>query len=59
MSDMSMFFMRLIAESLDLPSNAFEKFFDENQQHKLKIVKYPGKQQTFVYTKSVLVSDNG
>ena len=38
---MSMFFMRLIAESLDLPPDAFEKFFDEDQQHKLKIVKYP------------------
>ena len=41
MSDMSMFFMRLIAESLDLPPDAFEKFFDDDQQHKLKIVKYP------------------
>lgn len=38
---MSMFFMRLIAESLDLPPDAFEKFFDDDQQHKLKIVKYP------------------
>ena len=33
--------MELIAESLDLPPNAFEKFFDDDQQHKLKIVKYP------------------
>ena len=41
MSDVSMTFMSLIAESLDLPSTAFENFFDESQQHKLKIVKYP------------------
>lgn len=41
MSDMSESFMTLIAESLDLPSDAFDKFFDPNQQHKLKIVKYP------------------
>lgn len=41
MSDMSMFFMSLIAESLDLPPSAFEKFFDKEQQHKLKCVKYP------------------
>ena len=38
---MSMSFMSLIAESLDLPPDAFEKFFNEDQQHKLKIVKYP------------------
>lgn len=41
MSDMSVHFMTLIAESLDLPANAFDNFFDSNQQHKLKIVKYP------------------
>ncbi|KAF2483733.1 naringenin 3-dioxygenase [Neohortaea acidophila] len=41
MSDVSIFFMRLIAESLDLPPTAFDPFFDANQQHKLKIVKYP------------------
>ena len=29
MSDMSMFFMRLIAESLDLQPNAFEKFVNQ------------------------------
>ncbi|KAK5171136.1 uncharacterized protein LTR77_004280 [Saxophila tyrrhenica] len=41
MSDVSIFFMTLIAESLDLPPTAFNNFFDEDQQHKLKIVKYP------------------
>ncbi|KAK3713370.1 hypothetical protein LTR37_008562 [Vermiconidia calcicola] len=41
MSDVSMYFMTLIAESLELPANAFESFFDKDQQHKLKIVKYP------------------
>ena len=41
MSDVSMFFTSLIAESLDLPSTAFDQFFDHDQQHKLKIVKYP------------------
>jgi hypothetical protein len=41
MSDVNTFFMTLIAESLDLPPTAFDKFFDEDQQHKLKIIKYP------------------
>ena len=41
MSEMSMFFMGLIAESLELPPTAFDNFFDKDQQHKLKIVKYP------------------
>ena len=41
MSEVSVFFMTLIAESLGLPANAFDRFFDEDQQHKLKIVKYP------------------
>lgn len=41
MSDVSVNFMSLIAESLELPPSAFDNFFDENQQHKLKIVKYP------------------
>lgn len=41
MSAVSINFTSLIAESLDLPANAFDDFFDENQQHKLKIVKYP------------------
>ena len=41
MSDVSMWFTSVIAESLDLDSHAFDRFFDEQQQHKLKIVKYP------------------
>lgn len=45
MSDVSTFFTSLIAESLSLPSTAFDAFFDgvngKDQQHKLKIVKYP------------------
>jgi len=41
MSDVSMFFTSLIAESLEMPSTAFDNFFDQDQQHKLKIVKYP------------------
>ncbi|KAL9122949.1 MAG: hypothetical protein Q9187_000504, partial [Circinaria calcarea] len=32
---------RLIAEALDLPATAFDRFFDADQQHKLKVVKYP------------------
>jgi len=41
MSRVSTFFTSLIAEALDLPSTAFDRFFDPDQQHKLKIVKYP------------------
>ncbi|KAK3635997.1 hypothetical protein LTR56_014373 [Elasticomyces elasticus] len=41
MSAVSTLSTSLIAESLDLPSTAFDKFFDADQQHKLKIVKYP------------------
>lgn len=41
MSDVSMFFTSLIAEAIDLEPNAFDRFFDEDQQHKLKIIKYP------------------
>jgi hypothetical protein len=41
MSQLSTSFTSLIAEALDLPATAFERFFDENQQHKVKIVKYP------------------
>lgn len=41
MSAVTMFFTSLIAESLELPSKAFQNFFDHDQQHKLKIVKYP------------------
>ena len=41
MSRLSTDFTSLIAESLNLPSSAFDRFFDKDQQHKLKIVKYP------------------
>ncbi|PNS15971.1 UPF0676 protein [Sphaceloma murrayae] len=41
MGAMSIDFTRLIAEAIGLPANAFDDFFDESQQHKLKIVKYP------------------
>ena len=41
MSNLSTQFTSLIAESLNLPSSAFDRFFDRDQQHKLKIVKYP------------------
>jgi isopenicillin N synthase-like dioxygenase len=41
MSDISMLFTSLIAEAIGLPPDAFDRFFDEDQQHKLKIVKYP------------------
>lgn len=41
MGEMSMRFTRLCAEAVGLPKNSFDRFFDEAQQHKLKIVKYP------------------
>jgi isopenicillin N synthase-like dioxygenase len=41
LSELSMFFTALVAEALGMPPNAFDCFFDMNQQHKLKIVKYP------------------
>lgn len=41
MSEVSMVFTSLVAECLDLPATAFDKFFDKDQQHKLKIIKYP------------------
>lgn len=41
MSDISTLFTSLIAEAIGLPANSFSQFFDEQQQHKLKIVKYP------------------
>ncbi|CEJ88884.1 Putative Naringenin 3-dioxygenase [[Torrubiella] hemipterigena] len=41
MGAISLYFTSLIAEAIELPSNAFDKYFDEDQQHKLKIVKYP------------------
>lgn len=41
MSSLSVTFTSLIAEALLLPPTAFDRFFDDDQQHKLKIVKYP------------------
>ncbi|CAF9918476.1 MAG: hypothetical protein HETSPECPRED_003766 [Heterodermia speciosa] len=41
MSTLSTTFTSLIAESLLLPPTAFNRFFDTDQQHKVKIVKYP------------------
>ncbi|OAQ66886.1 naringenin 3-dioxygenase [Pochonia chlamydosporia 170] len=41
MGAISIYFTSLIAEAIKLPSDAFNKYFDEDQQHKLKIVKYP------------------
>lgn len=41
MGDMSIYFTSLIAEAILLPRDAFDKYFDEDQHHKLKIVKYP------------------
>ena len=41
MGGISMSFTSLIAEAIELPSDAFNKYFDTDQQHKLKIVKYP------------------
>jgi len=41
MAKLSTFFTSLIAEAIGLPSDAFSRFFDPDQQHKLKIVKYP------------------
>jgi isopenicillin N synthase-like dioxygenase len=41
MSSISTFFTSLIAEALNMPATAFDRVFDTNQQHKLKIIKYP------------------
>ncbi|CAI0650835.1 unnamed protein product, partial [Colletotrichum noveboracense] len=41
MGKISIAFTSLIAEAIGLPPNAFNKYFDTDQQHKLKIVKYP------------------
>lgn len=38
MSAISMYFTSLVAESIGLDPSAFEKFFDRDQQHKLKLV---------------------
>ncbi|KAI1324818.1 hypothetical protein F5Y16DRAFT_380020 [Xylariaceae sp. FL0255] len=41
MGEISVTFTSLIAEAIDLPADAFERYFEADQQHKLKIVKYP------------------
>ncbi|KAK7206856.1 hypothetical protein BZA70DRAFT_275208 [Myxozyma melibiosi] len=41
MAKVSTNFTSLVAESLGLEPTAFDKYFDPDQQHKLKIVKYP------------------
>ncbi|ORY68606.1 uncharacterized protein BCR38DRAFT_455534 [Pseudomassariella vexata] len=41
MGAVSTAFTSLIAEAISLPANAFNKYFDVDQQHKLKVVKYP------------------
>ncbi|KAG4431094.1 hypothetical protein IFR05_013428 [Cadophora sp. M221] len=41
MGMISIFFTSLIAEAIGLSPTAFNKYFDADQQHKLKIVKYP------------------
>jgi isopenicillin N synthase-like dioxygenase len=41
MGAMSIRFTSLCAEAIGLPADAFNQFFDDAQQHKLKIVKYP------------------
>lgn len=41
MGEISIYFTSLIAEAIELPPDAFNKYFDADQQHKLKIVKYP------------------
>lgn len=41
MGEMSIRFTSLCAEAIGLEADAFDQFFDEGQQHKLKIVKYP------------------
>lgn len=41
MSKLSIFFTSLIAEALDIPADGFDAFFEKDQQHKLKIVRYP------------------
>jgi len=38
MGEISIFFTSLIAEAIGLKPTAFEKYFDKDQQHKLKIV---------------------
>ncbi|KAF7562976.1 hypothetical protein G7046_g1173 [Stylonectria norvegica] len=41
MGAISVDFTALIAEAIQLPRDAFNKYFDRDQQHKLKVIKYP------------------
>jgi isopenicillin N synthase-like dioxygenase len=42
LTELSIFFTSLVAEALGMESTAFDRFFDHpDQQHKLKLVKYP------------------
>ena len=41
MSVLSIEFTRLIAEALGMQADAFARFFDDEQSHKMKLVKYP------------------
>lgn len=41
MGEISIYFTSLIAEAVGLSRDAFAKYFDRDQQHKLKVVKYP------------------
>jgi isopenicillin N synthase-like dioxygenase len=41
MGAMSIYFTSLIAEAIELPRDAFDRYFSTDQHHKLKIVKYP------------------
>ncbi|KAF3357426.1 Putative inactive serine/threonine-protein kinase slob1 [Verticillium dahliae VDG1] len=45
MGAISVTFTSLIAEAIQLPADAFNKYFDAHQQHKLKVVKYPDLQE--------------
>ncbi|KAL9947372.1 hypothetical protein D7B24_009061 [Verticillium nonalfalfae] len=45
MGAISVAFTSLIAEAIQLPADAFNKYFDAHQQHKLKVVKYPDLQE--------------
>ncbi len=41
MGAVSIRFTALVAEAIGLPATAFDKYFDDDQQHKLKVVRYP------------------
>lgn len=41
MADIATRFTSLVAEAIGLAPDAFDRFFDADQQHKLKLVRYP------------------